>query len=85
MGLEPDLCMLRVFGTDDEALYSLFQHEFTEETKYKLHELQMCEGTVKVTLGDIFGWDVKLERMDGLADAESKEELDKGVQFFCQK
>ena len=44
----------------------------------------MCEGTVQVILGDIFGRDIELERMDGLVDAESEEEFDEGVRFLCQ-
>ena len=44
----------------------------------------MCEGTVQVILGDIFGRDIELERMYGLVDAESEEEIDEGVRFFCQ-
>ena len=98
VGLEPDLCRLRVFGTDgEEALYNTFQHELTDSIhlqcfihvrrniKDRLHELHVREGTVQVILGDIFGQDVELERMDGLVDAESDEEFDEGVQFLCQK
>ena len=44
----------------------------------------MCEGTVQVILGDIFGRDIELERMDGLVDAES-EEFNEGVRFLCLK
>ena len=36
--------------------------------KDKLHELHVCEGTVQVILGDIFGRDNELERVDGLVD-----------------
>ena len=98
VGLESDLCRLRVFATDgEEALYSAFQHEFTDSIhlqcfihvrrniKDKLHELHVREGAVQVILGDIFGRDVELEQMDGLVDAESEEEFDVGVQFLCQK
>ena len=68
VGLQPELCNLRAFGTDgEEALYSEFQHEFPASVhlqcyihmrrniKDKLHELRACESTVQIVLGDIFG------------------------------
>lgn len=98
VGLEPDLCRLRVFGTDgEEALYSAFQHEFPgsvnlqcfihvrRNIKDKLQELHVCEGTVQVVLRDIFGRQVELEQMDGLVDAVSEKEFDEGVKYLCQK
>ena len=98
VGLEPDLCRLRVFGTDgEEALYSAFQHEFAgsvhlqcfihmrRNIKDKLHNLRVCEGTVQVILGDIFGRNVEMQQVDGLVDAESEEEFDKGTQILCKK
>ena len=98
VGLQPDLCRLRAFGTDgEEALYSAFHHEFPDSVhlqcfihvrrniKDKLQELRVCEGTVQVVLGDIFGRQVELQQMDGLVDAVSEEEFDQGVQCLCQK
>ena len=92
VGLQPDLCNVRAFGTDgEEALYSAFQHEFPASVhlqcsihmrrniKDKLHELRVCESTAQIILGDIFGRQVELQHMDGLVDAESEEEFDEGV------
>ena len=45
----------------------------------------MCEGTVQVVLGDIFGRQVELEQIDGLVDAVNEEEFDDGVQCHCHK
>ena len=52
--------------------------------KNKLHELRVCEGTVQVVLGDIFGWNVEMQQMDGLVDAESEEEFDQGTQILSR-
>ena len=98
VGLQPELCNLRAFGTDgEEALYRAFQHEFPASVhlqcfihmrrniKEKLHELRVGESTAQIMLGDIFGRQVELQRMDGLVDAESLEEFDQGVDCLCER
>ena len=50
-----------------------------------MHDLRVCEGTVQVVLGDIFGRNVEMQQVDGLVDAESEEEFDKGTQILCKK
>ena len=53
--------------------------------KAKLQELSVGECTTQVILGDIFGKMVEFQHFDGLVDADSDEEYDKGLQSLCQK
>ena len=98
VGLKPELCHLRCFGTDgEEALYTAFQHAFPESIhlqcfnhvrrniKAKLQELCVCQSTMHVLMGDIFGRQVEMQQLDGLVDAVSEEEFDRGVQSLCRK
>lgn len=48
----------------------------TRNIKEKLHELRVGENTAQIMLGDIFGRQVELQRMEGFVDAESLEEFD---------
>ena len=89
---------MQSFGTDgQEALYRAFQHEFPRSihlqcsnhvrrnVKTKLQELVVSEHTIQIVLGDIFGRMVEFQHFDGLVDADSNEEYDKGLQSLCQK
>ena len=44
--------------------------------KAKLQELCVCQSTMHVLMGDIFGRQVEMQQLDGLVDAVSEEEFD---------
>lgn len=98
VGLRQSLSSLRSFGTDGEsALIQACQHSFPaaihllcsnhvrRNIRDELHELSIPENVRLVITQDIFGKQIGSCHYEGLVDAKSDGEFEKGVETLIQK
>ena len=100
VGLHQSLSTLRCFGTDGEStLIQACQHSFPfpsaihllcsnhmrRNIKDKLHELSIPENVRLVITQDIFGKQIGSCHYEGIVDAKSDGEFEKGVETLTRK